>query len=292
MILTDKSWTNFVLTLLLFGCAQFVLAQSSQSAVLEEIVVTAQKRQQNLQTVPIAITTISSEQITDYGFKDTNDLVILTPGLNFTRVGGVQALPRIRGVGTPGTGPGLETPVATFVDGVYIGSPTMALLSLNNVQQVDVLKGPQGTLFGRNTTGGVIQITTKTPTQDSSGEVRATMGNLDTVGVDLYTPVRLSDNFTSDFAVSMRDQGEGFGTNLYNGEDVHRSDSVAMRSKSLWQPDAATTVTLSADYSKTKGSIQVLRVIFGGVNQFGMSHSGDDWDTNDDVQPFLENVQS
>ena len=98
MILTDKSWTNFVLTLLLFGFTQPVLAQSSQSAVLEEIVVTAQKRQQNLQTVPIAITTISSDQITDYGLKDTNDLVILTPGLNFTRVGGVQALPRIRGV--------------------------------------------------------------------------------------------------------------------------------------------------------------------------------------------------
>jgi iron complex outermembrane receptor protein len=163
--------TVFHRALLAGGCltallpAHAIFAQSAAGgiSVLEEIVVTAQKRQENMQDVPIAVTAISGDALEKAGVTDTFDLKAVAPSLNFSTAVGGFGLPRIRGVGSTGTGPGIENPVATYIDGVYIGSSTGALTSLNDIEQVAVLKGPQGTLFGRNATGGLIQITTKKP---------------------------------------------------------------------------------------------------------------------------------
>ena len=123
-------------------------AQSDNSQLLE-IVVTAQRRSENMQDVPIAVTALGAEELRDAGIGSSLELVQAVPGLSFnTEIGGF-GLPRIRGVGITGAGPGVENPVATYIDGVYYGTASANLFDLNDVAQVAVLKGPQGTLFGR-----------------------------------------------------------------------------------------------------------------------------------------------
>ncbi|WP_157801406.1 Plug domain-containing protein [Sphingobium sp. LB126] len=127
-----------------------VAASSTQG--LEEIVVTAQKRSENLQRVPIAVTSLSANRIQTANITSTVQLAAVSPGVNIELVN-ANFQPRIRGVGTSSQGPGVENPVALYVDGVYYASQQFGPGDLSDVQSLNVLKGPQGTLFGRNATG-------------------------------------------------------------------------------------------------------------------------------------------
>ncbi len=138
----------------------------------EEILVVAERRSARLQEIPISITSLSSEALENAGIDSTLSLNALTPGLNFTSATG-SAAPFLRGIGNNNVGPGAESSVATYVDGVYYASVSSTVFALTGVQQIDVLKGPQGTLFGRNATGGVIQVTTKDPVDSSAGKPRS-----------------------------------------------------------------------------------------------------------------------
>ena len=272
--------------------AQMVLAQSapaSNSATLEEIVVTAQKRQENLQEVPIAVTAVSGDTLERVGITDTFDLKAVAPGLNFsTAVGGI-GLPRIRGVGSTGTGPGVENPVATYIDGVYIGSGTGSLTSLADIEQVAVLKGPQGTLFGRNATGGLIQITTKRPSHEFSGDLTATVGNYDTVGGSLYLTGGLSDSLAASVAFKYEDRREGWGVNTRTGNDILTQESYTGRAKLLWEPGDNTTVTLTGDLSHTEAVSPAFRPLSRNVR--GNFASGGQRDIDADIDPPLESQQ-
>src|SRR6185437_16135498 len=139
--------------------------QASQDQGLQEIVVTAQKREEVLQQVPIAIQSFTANQLTEQGIQNTNDLPLLVPGFMISSSAHNQ-LYYLRGVGSQQVGTGVSSEVSTFVDGVYMPFTGTLLQSFNNIANVEVDKGPQGTLFGRNSTGGVIQITTKTPQHD------------------------------------------------------------------------------------------------------------------------------
>src|SRR5690606_977352 len=124
--------------------------------------VTAQKRTESQQDVPIAISTITGESLIASGVRDTDDLGLATPGLQMNQ-GGVGNIPFIRGIGSQDATAGQDNSVSTYVDGVLQSSVTGSAVVFNNVERIEVLKGPQGTLFGRNTTGGVINIITKDP---------------------------------------------------------------------------------------------------------------------------------
>ncbi len=262
---------------------------AAPSAALGEIVVTAQKRSENAQRVPIAITALSAAKLAAAGISDTSDLKDLTPGLNYNTALGGFGQPRIRGVGTTATGPGIENPVATYVDGVYIGSAAGALFSLNDVEQVAVLKGPQGTLFGRNATGGLIQVTTLAPSQDFHVDLNGTYGNYRTAGGSAYITGGLTDTLAASIAVLGNNQADGFGKNVETGHDVQQSAEVALRGKLLWHPDAATKVTLSADYSHLTGADPAIRDISTTI--FGGTTAGGKRDIQSDVDPFLETRQ-
>jgi iron complex outermembrane recepter protein len=229
-------------------------AQESESA-LSEIIVTAQRRRENLQDVPIAVTALSADQLALSGIQSTTELGEVTPGLTVVDQNGL-VLPHIRGVGTTLFGAGTENSVATYVDGVYIASQSGSLLTLNNIAQVEVLKGPQGTLFGRNATGGLIQISTKDPQSTFSGDASLSYGNYQTTVGQLYVtgPV-VGDKLAADLAVSATTQGQGYGVNLFNGQDVYKTDhDIAVRSKWLFTPSDATTVRLIGDYEDSAGS--------------------------------------
>lgn len=252
---------------------------------LGEIIVTAQRRSENLQNVPIAVTAISADTLAAKGVTDTKLLATTVPSLTFTTQANL-ASPRIRGVGTAIAGAGNENPISTYVDGVYIATAGASVLSFNNISQVAVLKGPQGTLFGRNATGGLIQITTRDPSQTFSGNADASFGNHDTYGANLYVTGGLTTGLAADLAVHFKDQTDGFGKNLFNGEDVNKSRDVSVRSKIQAKPDDRTIATLILDYENTRSSTPAYRVIDGELPLDGKLFVGGKFDANNNVQPL------
>ncbi|RYG96059.1 MAG: TonB-dependent receptor, partial [Alphaproteobacteria bacterium] len=159
--------------------AQPVLAQESQG--VEEIIVTAQKREQNLQTVPISITALSQDAIKANRIQDVRDLNAIAPNLTVRLSGGGSQIPNftLRGILTSGTAAGTDKGVALYLDGVYMQAVQGSVFDFADIERIEVLKGPQGTLFGRNATGGAISITTRTPTGRFSARQELSYGNLD-----------------------------------------------------------------------------------------------------------------
>jgi iron complex outermembrane recepter protein len=158
----------------------------AEPAAVEEVIVTATLRAENLQDVPIAVTALTSDTLERAGVKDLRNLDTLSPSFNMnssqTESGGATL--RVRGVGTTGNNTGLESAVAIFIDGVYISRPGIALGDLLDVEQIELLRGPQGTLFGRNTSSGALHIKTKRPSLDTfEGFANATYGNYDLMNV-------------------------------------------------------------------------------------------------------------
>ena len=265
-------------------------AEESDAGV-EDIVVTAQKRSERLQDVPIAVTAISGEALTAKGVASTLDIQQVTPGLTFTTVGGTAA-PRIRGVGTTQAIGGNENSVATYIDGVYYASSAGSVMQLANIAQVAVLKGPQGTLFGRNATGGLIQITTLDPKHQFGGKVSASYGNRDTIGASAYVTGGLSDNVAADLSLYYNNQRDGFGVNRFNGQDVNKGKDFAVRSKWLIQLGEDTTVKLVGDYSKYAAVTIARRLISGSLPQIGTVFTGNPFDVDSDVQPYFNSRRS
>lgn len=220
-------------------------------AGLAEIVVTAQRRSENLQNVPITVTAISGAQLIASGVQNTQELSAVVPGLSFPVSQGT-ALPHLRGVGNSALEPGVENSVALYVDGVYYATAGGSILSLNNVAEIEVLKGPQGTLFGRNTTGGLIQVTTVDPTQDLHGNAEVGYANYNTVSAEGYITGGITSNLAADLAIQLKHQGDGYGQNFATGKQAYQVDSdISARSKLLWTPTDTTAVRLTFDYEKS-----------------------------------------
>jgi len=240
---------------------------------LMEIIVTAQKRSENLQVVPIAITAVSGADLTSAGIGSTADLALVTPGLTVVNIAGV-VLPHIRGIGTTAYGAGLENSV------------TASLMSLNNVAQIEVLKGPQGTLFGRNATGGLMQIITKDPQSNFNGEASLGYGNYQTVQGNVYVTGPVAPTLDADLAVHASTQGEGYGRNLFNGKDVYRTDrDFALRSKWRWTPGDSTALAFSVDYEELAGSqSSTFQNAPGTLPLFGTPRPTGTWDVDADLQ--------
>lgn len=228
---------------------------------VEQIIVTAQRREQRLQDVPIAVSVLSARTLAASGIGSTDALLAVTPGLVATRqLKG--STPYIRGLGTQSTAPGVESPVAQYVDGVYYTSPAGNIFSFNNIERVEVLKGPQGTLFGRNTTGGLIHVVTRDPSADPAVEGSFNYGNYDTVEAALYATGG-SDTLAADIAGYFINN-KGFGRNLTVGGRVNELDETAVRSKILFRPGANTRMTLSGDYLRNNSDIGATRNIVAG----------------------------
>lgn len=260
-------------------------ATADSESGLAEIVVTAQKRGENLQNVPIAVTALSSDALTTKGISTVVDLTRVAPSLTYT-VQATQATPRIRGVGTAIAGAGNESSVATYVDGVYYASATGSILTFNNVDQVAVLKGPQGTLFGRNATGGLIQITTSDPKDTFEGNARIGYGSYDTIGGDLYLTGPLGGGASANLAVHYGNQMDGFGTNLANGADVNKTRDIGVRTKLKLDMGADTTAVVAFDYDHTIAAAPAFRPVYGEKALFtGYSYSGGFNDADSNIQP-------
>jgi iron complex outermembrane receptor protein len=257
---------------------QLIAGEQDRGASLEDIVVTAQRRSERLQDVPVAVTAISAAMLDSKGIDDPTKLAVVTPGLTYP-TSAASASPRIRGIGSAISIGGNENSVATYIDGVYIASSAGSILSLSNVSQVSVLKGPQGTLFGRNATGGLIQITTSDPSDIFSGRVEATIGNRDTYGGKAYVTGGLAENLAADFAVYFNDQQDGFGKNLTTGKDVGYSKNLTLRSKVKLSAGPNTTFTIAGDYSRIDTGQPAGHPVYGSLPSTGVRFTGGAFDS-------------
>lgn len=218
---------------------------------LEEIVVTAQRRSERLQNVPLAVTSLSAASLAQQGVSSTANLSQAVPSLVFTSQLSA-ANPYIRGVGSQLFDPTSESPVAVYVDDVYIANPQGNIFSLAGTKQIDVLNGPQGTLFGRNATGGVIQIQTLDPTQELHLDVSATYASYGFVSVPAYVSTGVGDNVATSISALYENQARGYGHNLSNGSPTFQQarHNISVRNKWLVTLPTNTTIRISGDYAR------------------------------------------
>lgn len=245
----------------------------AQSTVLEEIVVTAQKREQLATDVGIAITTFSGAQMDALGFESSTDLIAYTPGVSLAGdIGGQRAIFNIRGVVQNDYADLAEAPVAVYVDGGYLASTQAQTFALYDVERVEILKGPQGTLFGRNATGGLVNTITVKPTQEVNGYGEVTVARFDQYRVEAAIGGPLTDGIRGRLSVMTNQQGEIYD-NVYpgvdfqgvpgtpgGGEDTYNDDTVALRGQLEFDlSDRGTVLFIAnwADTTKSEGPYQV-----------------------------------
>ncbi|MDB5714014.1 MAG: tonB dependent receptor family protein [Sphingomonadales bacterium] len=216
----------------------------------QDIVVTAQKRSERLRDVPISIVTLSAATLQATGARSTLDLTSVTPGL-YMQQNGAFGQPAIRGVSSTVTSAGSDANVAIYIDGVYQPSQTGNLGDLVDVDQIEVLKGPQGTLFGRNATGGAISITTRKPSYDTHVETSASYGRFNDVRLTGYATSGLTDNLAFSVGALYGDDN-GYTFNVGTGKNVSGAHSFVVRGKLLYEPSSSTSFTLMANHSKKR----------------------------------------
>ncbi len=229
-------------------------AAQDEATAVEEIIVTAQRREQSLQDVPIVVTSVSAQLLQDAGVRDIKDLTVLTPGLMVTSTSNESITSaRIRGVGTVGDNPGLESSVGILVDGVYRPRNGVGFGDLGETQRIEVLKGPQGTLFGKNTSSGVINILTKPPEFDLGATAEATLGNYGAWGVSNSITGPISDVVAGRLYLAARKRG-GYQSVARGGgnrpdEDANQ-DFYTGRGQLLWRASDTVTARFIFDYTK------------------------------------------
>lgn len=227
---------------------------------IEEVVVTARKREESLQDTPISIAAFSAADLEARGLTDLADLAPFTPNMTFDFTdansgNGNSSIIHIRGIGASDWTMTVDPGVGLYVDGVYISRAVGGVLDLLDFERIEVLRGPQGTLFGKNTIGGAINITTRKPsTEGIYGKVQATAGSYDRIDVrgDINLPI--SDTLAATAAFSFK-QRDGYVEALAKDEggvDLSDEDSLATRLAFRWQPSDALVFDLSLDYTRER----------------------------------------
>ena len=233
------------------GTAVFSTAAVAQDVVtLEEITVTAQKREQSAQDVPITLNAFSGDFLNTIAAEDLRDISAYTPGLEIDGV--TQPNFRIRGVETSDFGVGTDPAVGVFIDGVYASRSGAAIVFFSDLERVEVLKGPQGTLFGRNTAAGAISIITKKPMLgETEGSVHLRYGRYDKQQFDGMINLPLTDTVAmrANFLVNSQD---GYVNDAVTGADYGREHNVTGRVQFRWEPSDKTAFNLAYEFDHTR----------------------------------------
>ena len=240
-----------------------VLAQDAATAAdkkvepktLDTMVVTAQKREEVMQNVPIAVTALSQQTLQDTGVRDIKDLQILVPGLTVTSTQSEAiTTARLRGIGTVGDNIGLESSVGVVIDGVFRSRNSVGFGDLGELERIEVLKGPQGTLFGKNTSAGVINVVTRKPDHEFAADAEVTFGNYGALGLAGGVNAPLGDYAALRVYVAHRDR-DGWmnvvtGAGPRTNDRDYDQDFDTFRAKLLLQPTDKVEIVLSADSTR------------------------------------------
>ena len=239
------------LGVLILTSGAFAQSNDSDSGgfAIEEIVVTAQKRAEDLQDVPLAITAFNASTMETQRIESISDVAARTPNLTYSSFGGNRPEFTIRGVGTAGAvRAALDNAVVLFLDEVYIPRSTASTLELFDLEQVSVLRGPQGTLFGKNVVGGAISLTTRKPSLDETvGKFKVSSGDFSLFEAQGYVSGPFSENVAGKFSFSRKTR-DGFGRDIVTGIESDDLDSTYLRGQLLVDGEAVQSL-ISVDYS-------------------------------------------
>jgi len=232
---------------------------------VEDIIVTATKREERLIDVPLAVTAVGGEQLANSGVTDIRELTGLAPSVQFqTPGGGADSSIRIRGIGTTSTNPGLESSVGVVIDGVARARTGVALSELGDLERIEVLRGPQGTLFGRNTSSGLINIVTKAPDPTAfSGRIEGTAANYSNFRLAGSVNVPLADEAALRLEAS-HEARDGFYPDANSDETLDNLDRTFLRGKLLYRPNDATQWLFSADFTRREENCCVAVLAIAG----------------------------
>lgn len=217
---------------------------------LEEVVVTATRRSQSLSEVPIAVSVVSKADIQNSGTYDIKELNQLSPSVLISSTGSeANTSARIRGIGTVGDNIGLESSVAIFVDGVYRSRTGVGMGELGDIQQIEVLRGPQGTLFGRNASAGLISVTTAAPTHDFSSDLSVSYGNYNQQRIEANINGGLSDTVAGKLE-GVLFKRDGLYEDVNTGYELNNRDRYFLRGQLLIEPQDNLSLRIIGDYTK------------------------------------------
>jgi iron complex outermembrane recepter protein len=264
------------LTLALYGTGAL-----AQGLALEEVIVTAQKRAESLQDVPVAVNAFSADTIQEAGINNTADLAILTPSLHTLNVQSPFTTKlQIRGIGTAQSDPALEPSVGVFVDGVFLGRSGLGMSDLTDIERIEVLQGPQGTLYGKNTNAGAISVITKRPNlEEFEGYVEASVGDYDMSNLTLSAAGPLSDTVAYRVSGNIH-QRDGYMENS-GAADGNDADDWNVQGKLLWEPNERLSLMLSGSRVERDNSCCVPDATQGDAVQAELAQRGLPQDEND-----------
>jgi len=220
---------------------------------LDEIVVTAERRETSLQKTPVAVSALGGEFIRDARIDDVSDVTTKVPGLVINYVTGTQAQIALRGAGSQVDGPFADQAVAIFVDDVFIGEEAGIDFDLFDIERIEVLRGPQGTLFGRNVVGGAVNIITRSPSSNPDAVIEATYGRFDQLDIrGMVSGPLILDTLAAQLSFSSKNSDGAF-YNATTGNRVGAADEQSMRLKFRFTPNDRTKFDLTGNYSRNKG---------------------------------------
>ncbi len=262
--------TSYALLSLCF-LAGHTLAQSAK--ILEEVIITAQKKQETLLDSAIDISVFSGDEIEKYAISDMSGVALSVPGLTFQNTGAWAQI-YLRGVGTRVSQAGLDPGVGVYVDDRYVGRQSGIMFGMTDVERIEVLKGPQGVLFGRNSTGGAIRIISKPISDEMEGNVTVSLGDYNYKKMAGTINVPVSDNFAIRASVQNQER-DGFKENIIpGGYDYDDLDQLVAKIRSKWTISDDTTLELSHTYASIKDVANSGAVSADSGNSRGISFGG------------------
>ena len=255
------------------GVALLAAGAVGPAVAIDEITVKAQKRDQSLQEVPIAVSAYTPEQLDKSGVSDIRSLMSVSPSLSVqssnSESGGSTF--RLRGVGTTGNNAGLEGAVGVFLDGVYLSRPGIAFQDFLDIEQIEVLRGPQGTLFGRNTSAGAISIRTKKPNMDAfEASAAVNYGSFNLLSAAGSANLPVSDQLAFRLSATTN-QRDGYRESIASGLESNDRERYALRGQALFAPSESFDVRFIVDYMDASGELCCDAMIARerGDHQFG-----------------------
>lgn len=243
----------FTATLLMGGYFAYQPAALGAAGVLEEIIVTARKREESIQDTPISITAFSEEDMEQANMIDLRDIGKYTPGMSFTSYGmgsSENGAIFIRGVGQSDHMVTTDPGVGLYIDGVYLGRNQGAALDLIDLERVEVLRGPQGTLFGKNTIGGAVNVVSRKPTGENGGQIGLTIGDKGRLNATATAELALGKGFSVRASLQAKNR-DGVGKQVFTGDETGNENSLGGRGQLYWQGDAA-EASVVVDFARAR----------------------------------------